>query len=142
MKTKLFVDSSFWLALFNEEDALHQKSVSFSQSKKFSRAVLFTSDYVIDETLTRLKKKVGAKEAFLLFESLQRKIKEDNLELIFTTRAVFNQAYKIFKNNPSPRSFSFTDASIVSIMKTHQIKSLLTFDQDFKEIRPKVQVLP
>lgn len=142
MKSKIFVDSSFWLALFNKEDALHKQALSFSQDKKFLQAALFTSDHVLDETLTRLKKKVNAKSAFLLFEALQRKIKEDRLTFLFTTHEIFNKAYKIFKNNPLPKSFSFTDATIVALVKAHKINTLLTFDEDFKKIKPKIHVLP
>lgn len=142
MKSKIFIDSSFWLAFINKEDALHQKSLLLSQNKRIAQAEFFTSDYVIDESLTRLKKKAGAKLAFLLFESLQKKIKEGSLTLLLTNKKFFNKAYKIFKNNPLPKSFSFTDATIVALMKAHRVNTLLTFDEDFKEIKPKSQILP
>ena len=142
MKTKIFIDSSFWLAFFNQEDALHQKALSFSQNKKFSQSTLITADHVIDEVLTRLKKKVDAKAALLFYEILQRKIQEGSLVFLLTTQEILDRAYKIFKNNPSPKTFSFTDAIIVALIKTHKIKNLLTFDQDFKKIKPKIKVLP
>lgn len=138
----MFVDSSFWLGFVNQEDSLYTKAVSFSQSEEFLQAILFTSNYVIDETLTRLKNKVGAKAAFSFFESLQRKIKQRNLTLLFAAEESFNRTYRIFKNNPSPKSFSFTDATIMALMRIHQIKNLLTFDQDFRKIKPKVKILP
>lgn len=142
IRTKIFIDSSFWLAFFNQEDALHQKALSFSQEKKFSLSILVTADYVIDETLTRLKKKVDAKAASLFYEALQRKIKEGGLTFFLTTQEVFDKAYEIFKKNPIPKSFSLTDAVVVAQMRAHKIGVLLTFDQDFKKIKPKTQVLP
>ena len=139
-KIKIFVDCSFWLAFANKEDILHQQSLSFAQNKRVSQAILFTSDHVVDETLTRLKKKVSARAAFLFYEALQRKMKENNLTLLLINQETFNKAYKIFKNNPIPKSFSFTDAGIVALMKAHKIKTVLTFDEDFKKIKPKIQV--
>lgn len=141
MKTKIFVDSSFWIALFDESDSSHPKANKFSNEKPF-RYLLFSSDYVLDECLTRLKKKTGAEDVFNFYESILKKKNKKTLTILQTTRRIFNRAYKIFKNNPTLKTFSFTDASIVALMKTHQIKGLLTFDQDFKKIRPNVQVLP
>lgn len=142
MKIKVFVDASFWIALVDTSDSSHKKAEAFLKRKGSLRLNFFTSDYVIDECLTRLKKKVGAKSAFSLYDVILKKKDEKTLTILQTTKEVFDRIYKIFKNNLTPKSFSFTDASIVALMKAHKIKNLLTFDSDFRKIKPKIQVLP
>lgn len=141
-RTKLFVDSAFWIAFFDRSDSNHRKAKSLAQQNLNSYLPFSTSDYVLDECLTRIKRKVNTEASFLFYNLILEKIRRNSLNVLQTTKEVFDKAYKIFKNNPTSKSFSFTDASIVALMKVHQIRSLLTFDQDFKKIKPKVQVLP
>ena len=140
---RLFLDTSALVAMEDLDDANHKRAMEFREKIRSGDTIfrsLMTSNYVVDETLTRLKKKVSARAAFLFYEALQRKMKENNLTLLLINQETFNKAYKIFKNNPIPKSFSFTDAGIVALMKAHKIKTVLTFDEDFKKIKPKIQV--
>lgn len=142
MRSKIFVDSSFWLAFFNEEDVLHKRAVSAFQNNKVSSASLFTSDYVVDETLTRLKRRLNPDIFFSFFKRFLNKLKNSKIKLFLTDQDEFDKTCWVFRKNPLPKTFSFTDASIVAAMKIHKIGYLLTFDQDFQKIRPKVKILP
>ena len=142
MRTKIFVDSSFWIALVDKSDSSYQKAKKLLKKKEISQAILVTSDHILDECLTRIKRKVGAKFSFLFYKLILDGENQKILKILQTTKRIFKEAYRIFENNPLPKSFSFTDATTIALMKAHKIEALVTFDQDFKKIKPKIQVLP
>ena len=51
---RTFVDTSGWVALFVENDLYHKQAKSIFEDLKGSKAPLYTSDYVIDETITTI----------------------------------------------------------------------------------------
>ncbi|MDO9097003.1 MAG: PIN domain-containing protein [Candidatus Methanoperedens sp.] len=62
----IFVDTSAFLALVNEKDKNHNAAVGFLEDVKNGKVKIkkiMTSDYIIDETLTRIRYAVGHREA-------------------------------------------------------------------------------
>ncbi len=62
----IFVDTSAFLALVNEKDNNHVVAKQFLEEIKNGKIrvkKIITSDYIIDETLTRIRYSVGHKEA-------------------------------------------------------------------------------
>ena len=63
--TAIFIDTSAFLATSSEKDEYHEEALEFLKSimdgKQFTRIV--TSDYVIDETVTRIRFAVGHRAA-------------------------------------------------------------------------------
>jgi len=62
----IFVDTSAFLAIVNEKDNNHIAATTFLEEIKTGKVKvkkIITSDYIIDETLTRIRYSVGHKEA-------------------------------------------------------------------------------
>ncbi len=62
----IFVDTSAFLALVNEKDKNHTDAKRFLENIKNGKIKIkkiITSDYIIDETLTRIRYSVGHQEA-------------------------------------------------------------------------------
>jgi predicted nucleic acid-binding protein len=51
----IFVDSGAWIALLNQKDPHHDDAVAIYNDLVQQNAQLLTTDYVIDETVTRLR---------------------------------------------------------------------------------------
>ena len=67
---KVFIDSSFFIALLCQEDSCHGRALSaLEETREKNNFRFFTSFYVIDETLTLLAMRVSKQKAldFLLY---------------------------------------------------------------------------
>jgi predicted nucleic acid-binding protein len=56
---RAFVDTGAWYALFNDLDMHYPRASAFMQKLIGQKAQLFTSYYVIDETLTLIRARLG-----------------------------------------------------------------------------------
>lgn len=123
------MDTSGWVALFVNNDQNHKKAVSIFEGIKNSKAFIYTSDYIIDETITTIlvrgnhKQSVLAGEAF--FTSKIIKIIHVSADYIQTTRGIY-QKYK-------DKMFSFTDVTSFAIMKDLNIIKAFAFDREFTQ---------
>ncbi len=51
----IFVDTGAWIAIFNPRDQHHHEAVAIYNDLRRREIKLLTTDYVIDETVTRLR---------------------------------------------------------------------------------------
>lgn len=51
----IFVDTGAWIAIFNPRYQYHHESVAIYNDLRHREIKLLTTDYVIDETVTRLR---------------------------------------------------------------------------------------
>ena len=51
----IFVDTGGWIAILNRRDQHHQEAVTIFNKLQQQQMRLLTTDYVIDETVTRLR---------------------------------------------------------------------------------------
>jgi len=127
---RFFVDSGVWIGAFNKKDKHHKVA------SKIIRHLLddlsdkaYISDYVFDEVTTYMKKKINPEASILVAEAM---LDSQNIEIIFMNEKIFNASYHIFKMYDR---LSFTDASIVVIMKNRKIQFLYSFDSGFNSVK-------
>lgn len=129
----LFVDSSAFIAIVNAGDNWHGKALELlgkieKGDLEFKRIV--TSDYVIDETITRMRFSVGYKEAV----EWGRNILVSNVvERINVDEEIFNRAWELFEKYDD-KMLSFTDCTSFSIMEKMGIRKVFAFDEDFDKV--------
>ena len=131
MKSKVFIDSSFWIALIDNSDSLHTQATNLVNNPKWSNWNFFTSDSVLIECLTRLKKKINCRAAETFYRFILRYQLKNILTVYHSDESIFKKAYVIFKSNPLS-TFTFTDAHIVALMKTRKTHLLITFKDIFQ----------
>ena len=124
---KLFVDTAGWMAVADASDSSHQKCVAARDNWLEINGILITSDYVIDETLTLIRLRVGIDAAekwwWQISESPRLKIEwitDDHAERARTW--FFSWRDKLF---------SFTDCTSFVLMRERHIKKALTLDDHF-----------
>ena len=67
----VFADTSFFFALVAKRDPAHQAAVSAYAKLLRARGQVFTTDYVIDETLTLTKARINAQTAVALLDRIE-----------------------------------------------------------------------
>src|SRR5436190_2231473 len=100
----VFVDTSAWFAAVVPSDPNHAHASDWLAANS---EVLFTTDYVIDETLTLLRARGERQRARLL----GKKFLETSIaEIYFLTEEDVRQAWAVFEQYDDKR-WSFTDCS-------------------------------
>ena len=129
----IFVDTSAFLALVNEKDNKHAAAKQFLEEIKNGKIRvknIITSDYIIDETLTRIRYSVGHKEAVEWGEDI---LVSRVIEKIEIGKEVFGHAWELFQAYKD-KKLSFTDCTSFALMKKKGMKEVFSFDSDFEAL--------
>lgn len=131
----VFVDTGAFVALMVAEDDHHHSAVSVYREVK-KTGTLVTSDDVFDETITRLRRKVGYADAIRAGRTLRA---DPEVKILPLTGADRDRAWALFERFGADVK-SLTDCSSAAIMERLDIETIFTFDSDF--IRFSKTVVP
>ena len=126
---KVFVDTNVFVAIRDTKDSTHNQAIKLAQKLDKLRVRLFTSSDVMGETLTVLSKKLGK----AVCNDWYRDFQKSSLNEIFIDKYLHQETREFFKRVKS-KNISFIDCSSVVAMKRHKIKTIFSFDQDFKKL--------
>jgi len=123
----IFIDTGAFLARYVARDQFHKKSVRGWNLIRKNRTQCFTSNFVLDETITLLGRQAGyefsAERAFTFYRSevleILRPNSKDELEALEFFRKFSNQ------------KVSFTDCISFVLMKRNRINLAFSFDRHF-----------
>ena len=130
---RIFVDTSAWIEHLLEKEIHHKKISDYLIKEVRAGSKFFTSDYVLDETFTRLVTNQSIIDAKNFKHYITEAERQRNLLVLFTDEVIFNKAWEIFIKF-SEHKLSFTDASIVSYVRDLKIDEILTLDRGFKKV--------
>lgn len=130
---KVFIDTSAFVALLVDKETDHKIVAKKYYEYRQKRAILFTSDYILDELFTRLLyfKQVDIKK---YIQKLKESISEGEITVLRVDEALFEKALEAFLKF-SDHEISFTDATSYSLLKDFSLDEIFTLDDDFKKIR-------
>lgn len=126
----IFLDTSFLVAVELEKDENHQKAVRVNReiaSGKYGKA--YVSDYVFDEVTTLVLGRTRDLTTAVLAGNYLRQ----SVNLIKLSENGFDESWQMFKNQKSGK-LSFTDCTILSVLKQNNIDNIATFDSEFDKI--------
>lgn len=129
-----FVDTSFWVAHQFRRDEHHAAAVKLWDDRSSG---LLTTNLVIGETWTFLRRRLGHAEAQSFVESAQR---SPRLVIVLIDEATETDAWAWLRRHDE-RAYSFVDATSFALMRRRRIRDALAFDGDFSaagfvELRP------
>jgi len=125
-----FIDSGVWIAAFNSKDQYHKAGSKIIEAlTEDTIKDVYISDYIFNEVVTYIRKKIGSKESIETANSL---LNPYNLRITYVDQTIFNASYHIFQQYDQ---LSFTDSTIVVLMKNLKIKTLFSFDSGFDGIK-------
>ncbi len=126
----IFVDSGAWIALSNQRDQNHTDAVTIYADLKRQRARFLTTDYVLDETITRLRYDVSHSVAMQFLDFIERAEKIDGLTVTEIDKTLFQEAKRLFRQYDSAK-LSFTDCTSFAACQKHNISETYAFDDHF-----------
>lgn len=127
-KTTVFIDTSFFKAILDEKDEFYNKAVKIWEKLKEENAELTTSNFIMDEVFTLIRKRRGIKK---LAEFRQFLI--DNatgIKIFRVTAADEAEAWNWMLKDWA--DLSFTDCVSFAVMKRMEIDRAATFDTHFE----------
>lgn len=119
-----FVDTSGWYAALTRRDRDHPVASKFIRCWKDQ---LVTTDYVLDETLTLIQRRIDHGTAVEFLNKLEQSAM---LELVFVGHEDFYNAQSLFRSR-SDKQWSFTDCTSFTVMSRLKLKQALAFDNHF-----------
>ena len=122
----IFVDTGAFLALYEPRDQFHGIALQIWPTLT---GPLLTSNHVVSETVTRLSRQAGCREAAAraadLYAStsidIVQSMREDELEAIGWMRKFADQRV------------SFTDCVSFAMMRRNRVRTAFTFDRHFRD---------
>lgn len=121
----IFVDSSFWIALRNRNDARASDAVTLLE--RFGGESLVTTNHVRGETWTFLRRRAGYRSAVHFLDLLEH---TPRLRVEYVDEKLEREALRWLRRHDE-RPYSFVDATSFALMKRLRIKEALAFDGDF-----------
>lgn len=123
----IFIDTGAFLARYIERDQYHDAATEHWQTLRSDRRLLFTSNFVLDETFTLLARRstyqFAAQRAGNLFESRSLSILRPDEDDEPAALGLFHKY--------ADQKVSFTDCISFVLMKKHSIRSVFSFDSHF-----------
>ena len=124
----IFIDTGAFLARYIERDQHHSTAQLAWAELGGSRQKAFTSNFVLDETLTLLARRVSytfaADRATFIWAS-------DALTILRPEESDELAALDLFRKY-ADQKVSFTDCISFALMKRHRLRRVFTFDRHFR----------
>ncbi|HSB63105.1 MAG TPA: PIN domain-containing protein [Thermoanaerobaculia bacterium] len=123
----IFVDTGAFLARYVEGDQYHQIAVRAWKRLERTSGALFTSSYVVDETLTLL----GRRTSYAFAAARADAIYASRVLTILRPDASDESAAVDLFRKFADQKVSFTDCVSFALMRRHRLKKAFTFDRHF-----------
>ena len=123
----IFVDSNFWIALFNTQDSCHKKAIELYRAlpERFRNRKLMVNNLITAETLTVLSQRGGKALALRFYETVSQ---SGIVEVVYIDVALEGEAMVYFKKIIS-KNISFADCTIFATVDKYAIRDVLSFDE-------------
>lgn len=129
MKTKVFLDTSWFKGIIDEKDDFHSDAVGALTLLESMQAKMVTTNFIIDETFTLVRKRRGEQKAKELYEWIKNYGKQ--LKLVRVLAKDEKRVWDWFWKDWS--KLSYTDCTSFAVMERLGIARVATFDGHFAE---------
>jgi predicted nucleic acid-binding protein len=93
--SKLFIDTWGWLTLRDKRERHHQAVVDFYKSFRESAGIIYTTDYILEETYTLLFKRLPFAQAQASMNLLDEAITAQSLQIVWVTPERFARTKRL-----------------------------------------------
>ena len=130
---RYFVDTGAWYAVVDKNDPDHKGAEHFMRNNK---TPLLTTNFVFDETITLLRRRLGWSVA----KDFGHRLKDSGFVSIVAVRDEDEErAWEIFLKYKD-KDFSYTDCTSFAVMERLKMDTSFTFDSHFQTM--KFHVMP
>lgn len=127
----LFVDTGGWVALFNARDRDHERASRFWSGLRDERRPILTTDYVLDETYTVIRRSRAGLRGAIEFHRLVTESRVIEIAEIDTDRR--ERAWNLFIRYDD-KVLSFTDCTSFALLHERGLHEVFAFDSDFSKV--------
>ncbi len=139
---RLFVDTWAWLVLANDRDPAYGRVVRMRASVAGRAGAWVTTDYVLDETMTRLFARAPFAQARQFMEGIFEASRRGLLDIEHVTPERFRRAWRLrLRFHDKPR-ISFTDLTSFVVMRELGLRHALTSDAHFEQVGMGFSTVP
>lgn len=132
LNNKVFVDSNFFVALFNPNDSQYAKALKLSKYIDRENLQIIITNYIFLEVVTVLSQKRGKIVGNKVGEYLTT---VNNIVTVHVDEELQRLTWQTFKTLEN-KDISFVDCSSAMVMKSEGISKLITFDTNhFKKLQ-------
>lgn len=124
---RVFIDASAFISLLVETDTNHARAAEIAARLASFRASLITSSEVLGEVFTVLSMRFDKSLALKFGE----RIFHGDLTIIYADAEDFRDAWDAWKRE-SQKDVSFVDAMSFTLIASHAIDSVFSFDRHFR----------
>jgi len=122
----IFLDTGYFLALFNPRDRLHARAITWSRC---TREPLVLSEYVLWECVNAFSGLPGRKSAYAIVQYVEV---ERGCELVSASPALLRAGLTLHRQRQD-KEWSLTDCISFHIMQERGIRQALAYDQHFEQ---------
>jgi predicted nucleic acid-binding protein len=126
----VFVDTGGWMACADRVDPAHTPSVAARDEALEAGRILITTDFVVDETLTLIRFRLGLAAAAAWWRQIEGSTR---LRWERVDHDRFERARNLFFQYRD-KDLSFTDCSSMAVMKELKVKTVITTDRHFQQV--------
>jgi uncharacterized protein len=126
---KVFLDTSFAIALSSVTDQNHERAVQISNQIGASRSALVTTQAVLLEIGNALSKQRYRSPAIQLLEALEADV---NVEIVLLNKELYDTAFDLFRSRPD-KEWGLVDCCSFVVMQSLRITDALTADEHFNQ---------
>ncbi len=127
---RVFFDTSAYVALTDTSDQFHADAARLAEQIIASRLPRVTTNYVLAEAYTRIRRKLGHATAVQFGEGIRHDVVARNLNIIYADAALDDAAWEIFKKY-ADQDFSFVDCTSFAWLRQHPDNEVFAFDEHF-----------
>ncbi len=128
---RVLIDTWGWLSLYNRTEKKHEETKEWYRDFQFQNRVVYTTDYILDETFTLLFRRTSFETAAEAVERIDRSVKKGYLILERITPERFEEAKRLRLKYQDKPKISFTDLTSMVVMSEKKIEYILTEDIHF-----------
>lgn len=125
----VFADSGYWIALLDDQDALHARALTISG--KLIADKLVTTHMVVVEVLNYASAS-GAHMRQRAVEWATRLRDSPNVEVVWHTEEQLWAAVRLYGDRQD-QTWSLTDCASFSVMEERELTEALAYDRDFEQ---------
>lgn len=133
MSNQVFIDTSAWIAYYLSDETNHIRIKSIIKRLLKERAIVFTSNDVIDETVTRLVKTTNSKIVAQFIKVISENISKNSLTQLWVDEQIQAEAFELVQKF-AEHKLSLTDATTIALIKKFNIESVVSLDSDFVKV--------
>ncbi len=131
---KLFVDTWGWIELNNKRSPRYREVTRFYRKFLQKRGRVYTSDYVLDETISLLFQRLPSPTDNESLKWIEQAVVAQTVRLEWISRERFESAIRLRRKYHDKPRISFTDFTSMVVMSELSITDVLTEDDHFLQV--------